>query len=90
MGFLICEKGDETGIREAVEYVSRRYGIPPSDIVAVNTYGRVGEPVQVTLTLFVHAEEPLPDPEGDQRPVETVTPNWRADNQDPEFHGTDR
>ncbi len=52
MSKVACESGKEPGIRDAIDYLERKYGIPAEHIRAVSVDGEVGHPVTVSVTLF--------------------------------------
>jgi hypothetical protein len=56
MTMMICKDGTELGIREAVEYLERRYGIPASDIHAVTVSAEVGQPIRLSVDLYWQTE----------------------------------
>ena len=56
MSMVICKDGKELGIREAVDYLERMYGIPPGDIKGLGLHGAVGQPVTINVTLFWRKE----------------------------------
>jgi hypothetical protein len=56
MTMMICKDGTEIGIREAVEYLERRYGIPPSNISAVTVSAEVGQPIRLSVDLYWQTE----------------------------------
>jgi hypothetical protein len=60
MGIKICKDGTELGIREAVDYLERRYGIPAEDMRAVAVLGEVGQAIAITVTVFVTEDEAPP------------------------------
>lgn len=57
MSIVITRTGQEPGIREAMDYLERRYGIPARDIRAVTLTTEVGQPVQITVTVYQQVEE---------------------------------
>jgi hypothetical protein len=71
MSIKICKDGTEPVIREALQYLERRHGLPGSQIQSVSVYAKVNEPIVITVTLFVQDEEPA-WPTEDPRPVEDV------------------
>jgi hypothetical protein len=60
MGIKICKDGTEPGIREAVDYLERRYGIPAKDMHAVATVAVVGQPIAISVSVFMHEDEAPP------------------------------
>lgn len=57
MSIVVCRDGKELGIREAVDYLERMYGIPPAHIRCVTVTGGVNMPVSVTVDLIWQEEE---------------------------------
>lgn len=55
---VIVQNGQEPIIANAVEYLRDRYGIPADDITAVRIDGNVGQPLEITVTVMVRADEP--------------------------------
>lgn len=50
-------------VRQALEYLERRYGIPAADVHAITIGGHAGDITQIHLTLNMHdepADEPFP------------------------------
>lgn len=67
MTVKIVRDGKELGIREIVDYLERHYGIPSADMRSVSVVGEVGEPVLVTVSVYMQNEPAdLPGPVGEE------------------------
>lgn len=53
---MICQSGKEPGIREAIDYLDRQYGMPSRDIKAVAIEGEIGRPILITVTVYMQNE----------------------------------
>lgn len=56
MATIVCRTGEESTIREALEYLKRRYDIPAGDIRSIAVQGEVGQPILITVTVYQQAE----------------------------------
>lgn len=56
MSLIVCQGGKEPTIREAIDYLERKYGIPAGDIRAVSVNGEVGNPILITVTVYQQDE----------------------------------
>lgn len=57
MSIVVTRTGQESGIREVMDYLERRYGIPAKDICAVSVQTEVGSPIRITVTVYQQVEE---------------------------------
>jgi hypothetical protein len=57
VSIIIAKDGTEPVIGEAVAYLERRYGLPAKDIQAVNVYAKAGDPIAITVTLFMQEDD---------------------------------
>lgn len=58
MTVKLCRDGKEVGLREAVDYLERRYGIPSGHMRMVSVTGEVGAPIAITVVVFMQQDEP--------------------------------
>lgn len=56
MSLVICQSGKEPGVRDAIDYLMRRYGIPAKEIRAVGVDTEVGSPIRITVTVYQQVE----------------------------------
>jgi hypothetical protein len=63
VSIIIAKDGKEVGLREAVDYLERRYGIPSSHMRMVSVTGEVGAPIAITVVVFMQQDEPAKKPE---------------------------
>lgn len=64
MPSVICKDGKEVTIRGVIEYLDRRYGIPPAHIRHVAVSATVGEPIIISLELYQQQEDQPAEPAG--------------------------
>jgi hypothetical protein len=60
---IVCQTGQEATISSAIDYLARRYRMPPEDIRGVRIDAEVGEPIRLTVTLFQQSEDDVTERE---------------------------
>jgi hypothetical protein len=64
----ICQSGNEPGVRQALDYLGKRYGIPDGEVRGVSLAAEVGQPIAITVTVLMHEDEaPAEGPTKDGR-----------------------
>lgn len=56
MTIKIVKNGKELGIGEAMAYLTRRHGIPDTDVRMLAVEGEVGQPLLITVQVYAQAE----------------------------------